>query len=231
MECISSFIRISALESEKIYWADKLRTSFGMDSEMMPGIKDGSLLLRQSFKYLSKIPESMVRACKVVKLIFRDDMGPNKEFYPNHGFFNPMDNTVSLNVNIFYHPDIPEDFFDSNRKFITRPEQTLIHEMGHALDFNTGRPSMQDSWLKLSGWSKEKMPGLKRIIIREPNTPVVIGSWWYDPKAEFPRFYSKKNPEDDFADCYSYYVTGLTNKLPLCKKKYFDDTMGVYYKR
>jgi len=230
MECISSILRSSVADSETIYWSNKLKTSFGMDSELKPDVTQGHILLRQSYKCLSMMPEAMVRACKVVKIIFKD-LGPSHAFSPNHGFFLPSDNTITLNSDMFYNPDQPEDFFDEHRHFLTRVDQTIFHEFGHAFEDNaTHKISLQDPWLKLSGWSKDKEPGLKRIIIKEPGTPEVVGEWWYSPDAEFCRFYGRRNPWDDWADSFAFWVGDLKDKVPDAKREYLNKILSPYYK-
>jgi hypothetical protein len=56
----------------------------------------------------------------------------------------------------------------------------------------------------------------------------MVGEWYYDPKAGFTRFYAKRNPWDDWADSFSFYVGGL-KKLPDNKTEYFDKLLKKYY--
>jgi hypothetical protein len=115
-------------------------------------------------------------------------------------------------------------------------DQTLYHELGHGWDEvqgkngKKGQLSLESEWMKLSGWSKEPKPGLKRIIIREEGAPEVKGEQYYSPDAKFTRFYAKRNSWDDFADTFSYYVGGLKSFLPPEKIKYFDKYLSQYTK-
>ena len=220
---------MSATTSETVYWADKLKTSFGIDSEA-GNLRDASILLRTTYKYLSVMPEVLVRACGVVRLIF-ESMGESRSFSPNHGFYIPIQKIITLNADMFYNPDQPDDFFDDRGYHLTRVEQTLYHEFFHALDHMLGDISLQEPWMKLSGWSKEKKPGMKRLIIEEPGAPKVVGEYWFDPKFEnnFTRFYAKRNPFDDFADSGAYYI-GLKNKVPGNKRAYLDKLLAPYFK-
>jgi adenine specific DNA methylase Mod len=160
----------------------------------------------------------------------RDDMGPNKPYYPNHGYY--VNESVTLNSDCFYHPDRPDDFVDGNGYYMYRPAQTLYHEMGHSFDDfheKEGVPlSQQDAWLKLSGWSENFKLGLQRLIIKDKGAPEVIGEWFYDPKAGFTRFYARRNPWDDWADSFSFFVGGM-KKLPDNKQEYFEKLLGKYY--
>ena len=146
-----------------------------------------------------------------------------------------MGNQVALNVDIFYNPDLPDDFFDHHGYFVTRPQQTLIHELGHSYDQHHNDLSLQKNWLSLSDWSENFKPGLKRLIIDEKEAPKIVGEWFYNPEIEkepgggFTRFYAKRNPWDDFADSFAFYVADLKDKVPQRKKTYLDNLLGYYY--
>jgi len=85
--------------------------------------------------------------------------------------------------------------------------------------------------LSLSKWSEKPVPGYKRVIIQEPGSPVMKGEYYYSPDAGFTRFYARRNPFDDWADTFSYYVAGLKSFIPENKIAYFDDKLHKYYKR
>jgi hypothetical protein len=155
-------------------------------------------------------------------------MGPNKPYYPNHGYF--VGDKVVLNADIFYHPDLPDDFFDHRGYFLTRPQQTFIHELGHGYDEYHSVLSLQDEWLRLSDWNENYQPGLKRLIINDERAPRVIGEWFYNPNKEFTRFYAKRNPWDDFADSFAFYVGNIRDKVPEEKRGYLDMALKKYYK-
>ena len=213
------------------FWEEKIKEIFGISchpKESETGLDP--IILRQIYLILNRMPVSLVKACGVEDFYISTKMGPSKPLFPNHGYFYPDDDTITLNADIFYHPDTPDDFFDHRGYFVSRPAQTLIHEMGHALDAHLGDISLKEDWLKLSGWSQNPEPGLKRIIIKDPGAPLVIGEWFYDPKAGFTRFYAKRNPYDDFADSFAFYVSGMKDKLPENKRAYFDALLKKYHK-
>jgi hypothetical protein len=177
------------------------------------------------------MPSSLVKACGVTKIVF-EDLGPNRPYYPCHGFYQPGADFVALNVNMFYYPDQPDDFFTEKGYSISRVAETVYHELGHSFDQHRGELSLQDAWLKLSGWSKDREPGLKRLIINEPGAPKVIGEWWYNSEAcGFTRFYARRNPWDDWADSFSFYVSNVKDKVPEAKREYFDKLLAPYYKK
>lgn len=226
---ISSLIRDASADSvfNQQYWETQLLKNYGLGIEVAPSIENSYWILRQIYEIFRPVPPQLVKSCNVNKLAIRDDMGPNRPYYPNHGYY--CDCAITLNVEIFRDPDQPEDFFDHHGYFLTRASQTLLHELGHAFDAVHGDLSLQESWLKLSGWSKEPKPGLKQLRIQEKGAPEVVGEQYFDPKAEFTRFYAKRNSWDDFADCFSFYVAGMRNKVPENKRKYFNGLLKDYY--
>lgn len=227
METIASYIRKVATEQEIKYWASKIKDQFNLDSELNAGVTDGHCILREIFHILEPIPPDLVKECGIQNLLIRGDMGPSKPYYPNHGYFTG--NQVALNADIFHHPDLPDDFFDHHGYFLTRPQQTLCHELGHGYDSYHDNLSLQKRWLTLSDWNKNFEPGLKRLIINEKEAPKVVGEWFYNPEAGFTRFYAKRNPWDDWADSFAFYIAGLRDKVPPKKTEYFNGLLEPYY--
>lgn len=177
---------------------------------------------------LNTMPVLLVRDCGIRKLGFKD-LGPSKEYYPNHGIYTP-DGMLFLNVQLVKDPSVDQD--DSG-KTLNKFDQTLYHELGHGWDDQQGgglELSKQPEWLKLSEWSEKPLPGHRRVVIREEGCPELKGEWYYGPKAEFVRFYGKRNPWDDFADSFAYYVAGLKSRIPNNKEKYFDKKLSTYYR-
>jgi hypothetical protein len=212
--------------SDQNHWEEKLKDTYGLKLEMAPEVHDGQWITRQICDILKPISPKLIRACGVIKIIVKD-LGPNKSYYPNHGFFRESDYTVTLNSDIFYHPDMPDYFWGNKGEFVSRPAETLYHEWIHSLDAKMGNLSLKPDWLKLSGWSETYKPGLKRLEIKEKGAPEVIGEYYYDPKfgvtSNFTRFYARRNPWDDLADSGAYYLApGMKDKVPPTKRAYFD---------
>ena len=179
-------------------------------------------MLKDSLNYVS--PE-LVKECGIKGLDF-EDLGPSKEYYPNHGVYRD-NGTLVLNIQLLDDPLLIAEA-DSGRA-MNKFDQTLYHEMGHGFDHEhrvsdkeDGDLSLQKEWMGISKWSKEPKPGLHRIRIKDKGTPELVGEYYFSPDAKFTRFYGKRNPYDDWADCFSYYVAGLRSFLPEDKLKYFD---------
>ena len=228
MKSLESEIRkiSSQVQAAGEYWKDKLQEDFGVLASSSEGKPADPIILRQVHQILSIMPAKLVKACGINRLLTREDMGPSRPYLPNHGYF--FDHSVTLNSDIFYNPDTPDDFIDHRGYFVSRPTQTLLHEMGHGLDSVKGDLSLKEPWLKLSSWSATSQPGLKRLVIKEKDMPEMTGEWFYDPKAEFTRFYAKRNPWDDWADSFAFYVCRMDN-CPSKQREYFDNLLKPYY--
>jgi hypothetical protein len=217
--------------SEASFWAEKIKDRFGLPCRADSKIDGIYWILRETYNIFRPIPPNLIKDCDVTALIFKY-LGENKPLYPNHGFFRESDKTVTLNSDMFIHPDQPEDFFNKNQYFVTRAEETVYHEFGHGFDSCHGELSLQPAWMKLSGWSKEPGPGLERLHIKDEGAPEVIGEYYFDSmyKAKgFTRYYAMRNPWDDWADTFAYYLSDLKNKVPVAKAKYFDNLLKKYY--
>lgn len=175
---------------------------------------------------LQRLNPEIVKLCGIKSLSF-EDLGPSKEYYPNHGKY--VNNTLVINSQLLDDSNIIVD--PDNGVILNKFDQTLYHELGHGWDEFQGEDgdlSLKKEWLDLSGWSKYPKPGLKRIRIREKGTPEVVGEYYYSPYAKFTRFYAKRNPWDDWADSFSYYVGGAKSYLPKTKILYFDKILKKY---
>jgi len=208
------------------YWVKKILDTFGIITHLNPNTSDAHIILRQIYHILKPLNKDLIRDCGVRNLLIKNDMGPNKPFFPNHGWYKGDE--VALNADMFYHPDQPDDFYDFRGYFLSRPQETLYHEFGHSYDARHNDLSLQEPWLRLSGWNQTYKPGLKRLIIQETGAPEIIGEWFYNPSAGFTRFYGKRNPYDDWADCFAFFVGGLKSKLPANKIDYFKNLLKKY---
>jgi hypothetical protein len=182
--------------------------------------------IRSIYWSLSRLNPDIVRKCGIKKLSFQD-LGPSRKFYPNHGLY--INNTLVLNDRLLNDPSVIID--SDNRVILNKLDQTFYHELGHGWDEyqgDKGDMSLEEDWLSLSGWSKYPKPGLKRIKIREKDCPEIIGEYYYSPHARFTRFYAKRNPWDDWADTFSYYVGGAKSYIPKDKVDYFDKILKKY---
>ena len=148
-----------------------------------------------------------------VDLVRFEDMGPSREYYPNHGYYTDGGHSVTLNSQLVRDT---YTYQDADSKLMSKFQQTLWHVLGHAFDDRMGMLSSQEEWQSLSGWTErpEKGSGWESIEIAEPGTKAVRYGWWHAPESKFTRFYARSNPWDDFADSFAYYVGGMHGFLP-----------------
>jgi len=216
---ISHNIRKAAFDLVEGATVEELGSKYKMN------LKDGDgKLYGLTLDALDRMPAQLVLDSGIKNLGF-EDLGESKEFYPNHGYY--VNNLLVLNSQL---PEDPYTYKDHSGAEMNKFDQTLFHELGHGWDDVMGLLSEQKEWLDLSGWSEEWKPGLKRVIITEEGQPEVRGEWCYNPDAGFTRFYAKRNPWDDFADSFAYYVADMKSFLPGNKIEYFDKYLGKYYK-
>lgn len=179
--------------------------------------------VRESLGYL---PDKLAVDCGIHSMDF-EDMGPSMEYYPNHGKY--IGGTLVLNKNIITDPKVEKDDYGNQ---INKFNLIFYHELGHGFDEAKAQGEMlciEPEWLKLSDWSEEPKKGLVQMVIKCPGKPVLKDRWYYNPSAGFPRYYGKRNPWDDWADCFAFYVGGVKGRLPKNKCNYFDKLLREYY--
>lgn len=202
----------------------RMKSDYGMDVVGDPDCE----CLKHLDESISRLPPKLVKDCGISSMGFKD-MGESREYFPNHGVYS--NGTLILNSRLLDDDlfEVDPDAGDSLDKF----DQTLFHELGHGWDEVRGTDgvelSKQPEWTGLSKWSEKPRKGLKRLRIRERGAPEMTGEWWYDPNAGFTRFYARRNPWDDWADSFAYYVGGLKSFLPKNKVDYFDKAVGEYF--
>lgn len=166
---------------------------------------------------LVKMPAWSLSGCGISLIDFKD-LGESAEYHPNHGYY--IGGMLVLNHRMEQDSTVFKDA--SSGKACPILEFVLYHEIGHGYDEFKGGLSEHSEWLALSGWSKVPGPGLQRITIVDEGR-VTEGEWCFDPSLEgFSRYYGMRNPWDDFADCFSFYIMGMHGFLPAKKKQYFD---------
>lgn len=186
---------------------------------------DHLVSLRQS---LLRLDPGLVEDCGITDLGF-EDLGPSAKYYPNHGKYK--DGKLILSTHLFEDPFLEVDIAEGSN--LNKLDQIFYHELGHGWDERKSDTdlelSLHPDWLALSGWSDRPVKGHKRLIIKEHGYPELKGEFYYSPEARFVRYYGKRNPLDDWADTFAYYVARMFSFIPQEKKRYFDKKVGRHY--
>jgi len=142
------------------------------------------------------------------------------EYAPEMDTKRKIENAAKYNKEskIFYlSPEafaVDEKFTDGN-KYMTILEHVILHEVGHYLD-EKYKISDTDGWRKLSGWTQQPTAGKVKLNLKDGDGEV----WYYDKGVDFPRWYAKRSPADDFAETFAFYKGGLLNRVPENKQKF-----------
>ena len=170
---------------------------------------------------LEKLDAGLVKQCGIGYLGF-EDLGVSQKYGPNHGYCRirgDKPKELVLNTQLV---DDPLLFKDSAGRTMDRFQHTLYHELGHGWDYSKGEISMEDDWLLLSGWSQYGSAGKVRVVVGSDELDEeLVGRWYYDPNAEFVRFYARLDPYEDMADTFAFVVSGLHEFVPKNKLDFF----------
>lgn len=186
-------------------------------------IKLGSVSFEESkiiFEAISKVSKKIIKG--LIKIIdFDPSLGTPKDIFPNHGRWEDNFKTMFLNRKVI---DLDKD----------EANHLIIHEIGHAYDHKLGEISKTKEWLELSGWTENppalnikqksdphfvKHGAFERLKIQDDNL-YSISNWWFLKGTGFVRWYAKRNPSEDFAECFSFYVLKEKDKFEDCMDKY-----------
>lgn len=149
----------------------------------------------------------------VTDVVFRD-LGAH------HGAYRPQDGVITLNVRLFTPPVHALPTYDAlgqspaaTTPWVFRGLATWVHEVAHAIGHATGL-DRSAAWLSLSGWASDAvhphgaLDASRRYVERRPGWAYEISPWSHARTAWFPRDYSRKSPQEDFADCLTYHALG-----------------------
>lgn len=139
-----------------------------------------------------------------------------------HGRYRPSENTIWMN---------PKQFrlrqrFGHGQGWIWHFELTMVHEIGHAV-WQQLTPVQQSVWYGLSGWVKGQQPGnLAPYVERRPGWEIgKTEEWTHKPNVQFTRRYAERNPFEDFADSFAFWLLGKPHQMSPAKRAYMDRTI------
>lgn len=173
------------------------------DVELPDSISESQLNdLKEAFSYL---PKKFIKH-HIKKIIFKDLGAIHGRYIGEYGKGN-----IILNPTIFKN----KRYFKIDDEEIPVKYFTIIHEIGHMVDHLT-EISDTTEWIELSGWKKldiaKKVPSNYKRYIEKRSGRNIPGhkksEWIHKNDAEFVRNYASKNPKEDFADTFAFFVLG-----------------------
>jgi len=156
---------------------------------------------------LKKVPDQIVRST-FSKIKMDTDMDDGEK-YRAYGKYNPKTRIMLISPKAFK----TLDEFDDGKNKMSKLEHCILHEIGHYVDSQKGI-SKDPKWLQLSGWSdKPTDEEHVMMVIPQENSQDIHTSWYYKKNADFPRWYAKRSPKDDWSECFAFYVGGLYDRF------------------
>ena len=129
-----------------------------------------------------------------------------------HGTYHPDTGVLDLNPSIFDPGERIDDQGGEHprrRPYASRAVHTVLHELSHAIGDGTGLDRIPE-WLALSGWvlDRDDASGYGRYMEIRPGWSYGPSEWRFKHGSFFPRMYSSKSPQEQFADVCTYRALG-----------------------
>jgi len=160
---------------------------------------------------LSRVPPELM--CDVKQIVSAPELGAK------HGRFDPPTKTVFINPHEF---DLRQRFGEG-QGWIHHMELTMVHEFMHSIYAFMPEPQ-KDQWRELSGWMVGTKDGQHEPYVeKRPGWEIGKTSKWTHKKGvKFPRHYSERNDDEDFADCAAYMLLGKGHMVDAKKKLFLE---------
>jgi hypothetical protein len=162
---------------------------------------------------VSRVPPELLENC--AKIVADPTMGAK------HGRFLPKTRTILMNPKQF---DLRQRF-GRGPGWIWHFEVTMVHEVGHSV-WEMLTQEQKQQWRDISGWRRigNTVPtGMVRYIEKRPGWPIGKAEpWAHKPGVGFTRHYGERNPGEDFADCFSFYLMGKPHQMAPEKREFMN---------
>lgn len=149
------------------------------------------------------------------------------ELNAKHGRFLPETKTVEFN---------PANFtlrqrFGKGEGWIYHAELTVVHEIGHSI-YSVLTPLERDEWLYICGWQKGWKEGQSLAYVESrPGWEPGTSAWTHKAGVEMPRYYSEKNPNECFADCFAFFLLGKAHQMSKDIRAFMEQYIKDHVKR
>jgi len=142
-----------------------------------------------------------------------------KELNVKHGRFIPETKTVQYNPKNFTF----RQRFGKGDGWIWHSELTAVHEIGHSV-YDAMTPEKKSKWQACSDWVEGWKEGNAPVYVEvRPGWPQETSKWTHKAGIKFPRHYSEKNPNEDFSDCFAFYIMNKGHQMEPEKKFFLDN--------
>lgn len=149
---------------------------------------------------LSRIPPELFYNVKEIKSA--------NELNAKHGRFIPETKTMLFNPGNFQL----RQRFGKGDFWLYHPEMTVVHEVGHSI-YEAFTPEEKQEWLNLGNWKKGWSVGQATAYVEtRPGWEPGTSDWTHKAGLKLPRHYSEKNPNECFADCFSFFILGKAHQ-------------------
>jgi hypothetical protein len=159
---------------------------------------------------LSRIPPELLFNVKEFKSA--------DELQAVHGTFYPSTKTIAFNPANFRN----KQKFGKGDGWLHHSEMTVVHEVGHSLyDAMTAAERM--NWHGIYGWRKGFYPGQATPFVESrKGWDAYTSDWTHKAGLTMPRYYSEKNPNECFADCFAYFILGKAHQIEISAKNFLE---------
>lgn len=184
----------------------KLRSTIALKAEsLMHGVRIIGFPVEQEEwirATVSRVPSELM-ATLVTAIIADRGMGAK------HGRYDPETKTVRINPHTFQM----RQRYGKGEGWLHHIEMTMVHEFGHAL-FDSLEPERKQDWYDLSGWVKGRAEdNVEPYEEKRPGWPKLTSEWTHRKGVKFTRHYAEKNPNEQFADCFAFYLLGKPHQM------------------
>ncbi len=168
---------------------------------------------------LSRIPPELFFNVKEIKSA--------KELDIKHGRYIPETKTVQYNPRNFSF----RQRFGKGEAWIWHAELTAVHEIGHSI-YEAFTPEQKDEWEKCSGWVKGWKEGNSPAYVEvRPGWPHETSQWTHKAGVKFTRHYAEKNPNEQFSDCFAFYMMNKGHQMEKTCRKFLDKFIKANVKK
>jgi hypothetical protein len=163
---------------------------------------------------LSRVPPQLLKWTKVMQRA--------PELGAKHGKY--LKESLSALVNP--HTFELRQRFGKGPGWMNHDELMIVHEIGHSV-YSHLPVSVQKRWEKTAGWVKGEREGNEpKYVEKRPGWPELTSEWTHVKGKKFPRRYSEKNPDENFADCFAFYILGKPQQMEPEQRAFVKDVIA-----